>query len=314
MTSHAPFEPKPIISNYRKGILMAILTAALWGGSGPFVKLISAEGLHQVTVMMFRACFVVLAVGPWLALRRGTDALRVSGRMLAAYALLGLLTIVCMATGYMLSCVYLTVPQAVILHYTFPLLTIAGDCLITKERPTLLQVVGAVLILVGLYVGFAMGEGLGTISVIGAIWGTISVIGFAAQNLMTRSLLKSGKRDPMVQLFYVNLFGGIMLLAGKSALLGWDDLGLITPRVALLMVYPVAVTGLIGFALLFSSMKYIPATLASLLCSLEVVSSLAAMPLLLGSLPTRQETAGALIILFAVIVSTVRRKAKVSSS
>lgn len=302
-----------MISGYRKGILMASLTAILWGASGSFVKLISAEGLHQVTVIIFRTCFIVLTVGPWLALRRGTDALRASGRMLAAYALLGFLTIVCMTTGYMLSCVYLTVPQAVILHYTFPLLAIAGDCFITHERPTLLQGAAAVLILVGLYVGFAMGEGLGTVSVIGAVWGMISVIGFAGQNLITRSLLKGGKRDPLVQLFYVNLFGGIMLLTIKTVLLGWNDLDLITPRVALLMVYPVVVTGLIGFALLFSSMKYIPATLASLVCSLEVVSTLAAMPLLLGSLPTMQEIVGALIILFAVVVSTVRRKAKASS-
>ena len=300
-----------MISNYRKGILMAALTAVVWGGSGPFAKIISANGLSQITVSVYRTWFVVVVVGLWLLWGRGPSAFRASRQTLVAYVAIGFLSIVCTGMGYMMSCVYLTVPQAVILHYTFPLLTIAGDCLLTKERPTLLQAAAGVLIVVGLYVGFAMGSGLGgleKISVLGAIWGTISVVGFSAQNLMTRSMLRDGGTDPIVQLFYANVFGGIMVVAGKSLFLGWGDLHLITPRIFLLMQYPAVMGGLIGFALLFTSMKYIPATLASLLCSLEVVSTLAAMPLLLGSFPTMQEAMGAAIILFAVAISTVRRR------
>lgn len=296
-----------MISDYRKGVLLAALTALLWGASAPFAKLIAEGGLSQITVMTIRAPIIAALLALWLVRGRGTDAIRVSRRMLVTYAAMGFLNVICTGTGYMMSCAYLTVPQAVILHYTFPLLTLAGDCLITKERPTPLQFAAAVLILIGLYVGFAMGQGLGAVSVIGTAWGLLSVFGFAGQNLLTRSILKGGKTDPIVQLFYVNLFGGVMLLAGKSALLGWDDLSLITPRIALFMIYSVVAAGLIGFALLFTSMKYIPATVASLVCSLEVVSTLAAMPLLLGSFPTMRETAGALIILSAVAVSTMRR-------
>ena len=294
-----------MISDYRKGILMATTTAILWGASGPFAKIISANGLDQVTVTVYRTCFIVTVLGLWLRRKRGGDAFLVPRNTLAAYGAMGFLSIVCTGMGYMMSCVYLTVPQAVILHYTFPLLTMAGDCLITKERPTLLQVGAGLLILVGLYVGFAMGQGLGEISLIGAAWGVISVLGFATQNLLTRSIMKGGRNDPLMQLFYANLFGGILVILGKSAFLGWADLRLITPRIMLLIQYPTIVAGLLGFALLFTSMKYIPATLASLLCSLEVVSTLAAMPLLLGSLPTMQEVVGAMIILFAVAMSTI---------
>lgn len=297
------------ISDYRKGILMATATAILWGASGSFVKLISADGLSQITVAVYRTWFIVAVIGLWLRYKRGAEAFHVSRRTMAAYVSMGFLTIICTGTGYMMSCVYLTVPQAVILHYTFPLLTLIGDCVITRERPTVLQALAAVLIIVGLYVGFAMGNELGAVSVAGVVWGVLSVFGFAGQNLLSRSILKGGKTDPIVQLFYANLFGGIMVTLGKSAFIGWGDLHLITPRVLLLMQYPTLVAGIIGFALLFTSMKYIPATLASLLCSLEVVSTLALMPLLLGSTPTLQEVAGALIILFAVAISTVRKKA-----
>lgn len=297
-----------MINEYRRGLLMATVTAVIWGATGPIAKIISTDGLSQITVAVYRTIFIVLAVGSWLYFRKGAGCFRVSRNMMAGYVVMGFLSIVCTGTGYMMSCVYLPVPQAVILHYTFPLLTIAGDYFITKEKPTLVQLIGAILIIVGLYVGFAMGHGLGDLSVIGLVWGTVSVFGFAGQNLLTRVLVKDGRSDPIVQLFYMSLFGGIMVTIGKSLFLGWDDLHLITPRIFALMQYPTIMSGLLGFALLYSSMQYIPATMASLLCSLEVVSTLAAMPLLLGVWPTMQETAGALIILFAVGISAIGKR------
>lgn len=298
-----------MVTNYQKGLLMALGTALFWGASSSVAKLISAQGVHQLTVMVYRAIFVFFVVGAWILHRRGREAFRLSGRLCAIYAVLGFLTLVCMAGGYMMSCVYLSVPQAVILHFTFPIPTILGDIFITRERPTPIQIAASLLIVLGLYVGFAMDGGLGTLSFVGLAWGLLSVFGFAAQTLTTRYIVKGGKTDPIVQLFYTHVFGGIMVFIGKSLFFGWSDLSAITPIAFALMQYPATMGGMFAFALLFSSMKYIPATTASLVCTLEIVLALAMMPLLLGELPTPHETAGSLIILFAVAISTLRKKA-----
>lgn len=291
-----------------KGILLVTGTAAMWGAVASFARMITDRGLSQITLMGIRAPLVALVLFVFLYLRHGRGAISVSRRTLAIYAVLGLLTIVLNSTGYMQSCVLLTLPQAVILHYTFPLVTMLGDIFITKERPTLIHFASGVLILIGLYVGFASGGEFGSVDIMGVFWGLLSVFGFSAQTIMTRTMMRGGSSDPIVQLFYTNLFGGAMMVAGITATVGWADVSAIDAEVAALMTYPIFVNGLIGFVFLYAALKYIPATLASLVCSLEVVSTLVTMPLILGVAPTMREVIGSAIVLVAVALSAVKRE------
>lgn len=296
-------------ANYWRGVGLALTTALLWGASAAITKIISADGLSPLSVMAYRCVFITIALGAWLGAKRGSRALRPSRRTLGVYAVLGFLSIVCMASGFMVSCVYLTVPQAVILHYAFPLLTILGDAYLTRERPRAIQVAAALLILAGIYIGFDMGgAGFAGISAVGFAWGTVSVLGFAGQALLTRAVSKGGASDPLAQVFFVHLFGGIMLILGKSALAGWGDLAGLSSRVFALMQYPAIASGLLGFACLFASLRYISATTMSLICSLEIVVALAVTPLLLGGNSTIQELGGSAVIMIAVACSTLGRR------
>ena len=295
-----------MIANYWRGVGLALTTALFWGASAPITKIISADGLSPLSVMVYRCILISIVLGGWLCAKKGARALLLSRRMLRIYVVLGFTTIVCMGGGYMVSCAYLTVPQAVILHYTFPLLTLMGDTWIMHERPRFVQVAAAILILVGVYVGFDMGgTGLVGISVSGVGWGVISVFGFAGQALMTRAVARDGTADPIVQVFFVHLFGGIMLLIGKSVLMGWGDIAGVTPRIFALMHYMVFASGLLAFICLFASLKYISATAMSLICSLEIVIALSVTPLLLGRGSTVQEWIGSAIIMIAVACSTL---------
>ena len=298
-----------MIANYWRGVGMALTTALFWGASAPITKILSADGLSPLSVMVYRCILISIVLGGWLCAKKGSQALFPSGRMLGIYVALGFLTIVCMGSGYMVSCVYLTVPQAVILHYTFPLLTLVGDAWIMRERPRFIQVAAAILILVGVYVGFDMGGvGLAGISVVGVVWGVISVLGFTGQALLTRIVAKGGAADPIAQVFFVHLFGGIILLIGKSALMGWSDLAGVSTHIFALMQYPAFASGLLAFLCLFASLKYISATAMSLICSLEIVFALAVTPYLLGGSSSAQELIGSAIILVAVVGSTLGKR------
>lgn len=287
---------------------MSVGTALAWGFSGAFVKLILIDGVSQMTVMAIRTLTTSLVLCPWLLFTRGASSIAVGRRTLGYFALIGLLGVVCAATMYLISCEYLTVAQAVILHYTAPMVNMFGDCFITKERPTRLQIIAVFLIIIGLYAGFAGGGGLGPISWIGVFFGTISVFGSAAQNLLTRTYVKRGRVDPVVQLFWSNVFGFMMLAVGITFTRGWGDVANITTHTAALMLYPVFCSSMLGFGFLYCAMRYLPATLVSLICSLEVLVTLAGIPLILGTLPTMQETIGSVIILVAVAMSTIRKK------
>ena len=294
------------MSDYRRGLLMALGTALLWGAMSPIAKIVSSEGLNQFSSLVYRALVVTVSVATLLFFRRETGRLRISGRLCRIYGSLGVVGFLLAAGGFLASCVYLTVPQAITLHYAFPLVTMIGDVFVTKERPGGRQVFGGFLLLFGLYVGFLwQGGALAGISIPGLVWGTLSVLGLAAQNVITRRMVRDGESNPIVQLFYTHLFGGLILLVGKSLLMGWGDLSGLSPRIFLWIQYPAFGAGLLGFGLLFSSLRYIPATTASMICGLEIVIAIAVMPLLLGAVPTPHEVAGAMIVFVAVVVSAI---------
>jgi|GEM_PF-797111 len=299
------------MSLYMRGVLMATLTAVLFGAMSSVAKIISADGLSQLTVMAYRAIFVVLALSVGFTVTGRKHLFRISRQMAPRYAALGFFSLVCAAGGFMMSCMYLSVPHAVILHYTFPLSTMALAFFISREIPSLLEVLAAILILVGMYIGFAAGkESLEPLSVPGVVWGVVSVFGFSAQMLLSRTMSRAGKSDPVTQLFYVNLFGGLIVIIGKSVFWGWGDLSGLSWEVFAWMQYPAIGGSLCAFWLLFASLRYISPTTVSLICTLEIVMALAAMPLLLGSTPTAQEAVGALIIMAAVIGSTLFKRPK----
>ena len=284
------------------GVLMAIGTAFAWSGAGAFAKLIAAGGVSQVTVVCYRAFFAAVAVWIFLLWRNGACFFRCTKIELAQYAALGVFTVLFNMTGYMMSCVYLSVPQVLMVSYTYPIITMAGSALINGERPSVLQVLSGFLVLFGLYVGFGMGAvDFCDISLVGVAWAMISVVGLCGNALLSRKI--SSKSDPLKQLFYAQLIGAVALTVIRSATVGWGDVANFTPRLFLYLQYPSVVSSLIGYGLLFSSLKYISAPLASMICTMEIVFAAALTTLIIHEVPPQNELIGSAVIAFAVIFS-----------
>lgn len=298
-----------MLNNYWHGILMVVCTALFWGGMSPTAKVITSAGLSQITVVAYRSVFIVVVMGLFLYLKYGKDKFFVSGRILKMYFFLGILSVAINATGFLMSCSYLSVPKALILHYTFPLVTMAGARFITNEKPSLVQLLAGFMILLGLYVGFVLGgSDDDPASTAGILWGAASVIGFSGQTLLSRSMGKDENADPMLQLFFSSFFGGAVLILLNSVFRGWPDLVVMTPRLFLIIQYPAFFAGLLAFGFLFSALKYIPASTASLVCSLEIVFALMLAPIIIKQLPSFYEIIGALIVLTAVATSMLLGK------
>ena len=285
-----------------RGVLMALGTALAWGGTGSFAKLIAAGGVSQLTVVCYRGFFAAVVVGLFLLARRGSRFFRCTRAELAQYAALGVFTVLFNATGYMMSCVYLSVPQVLMLNYTFPIVTMAGSALINGERPAPLQVLSGFLVLAGLYVGFAAGSvDLRSISLAGVAWSMLSVAGLSGNALLSRRI--SGQSEPLKQLFYSHLLGALMLAAIRTCAEGWPDLANMTPRIFLYMQYPATFAALVGYGLLFSALRRISASLASMICTMEIVFAAALTPLIIGEVPPLHELAGCAVIAGAVLLS-----------
>lgn len=295
-------------NRYWFGISLAVVTALVWGGTSVFAKLVCAAGVSQVTAMSYRAVAISLLAGGWLYARHGSAPFRQPRELAVSYFLMGLFTVAMNSTSFTLSCNYLSVAQVLILHYTFPLLVMAGSVWVTREPPAAAQVAAAVLILVGLYVGFMLGRGgFAGVSWRGVCWGLLSVAGVTAQTLLSRRLFNQGRRtDPLTQLFYAHFWGGVIIITVNSLFGSWSDVPHITLRGFLLMQYPMLGSGLVGVGLYFASLKYISAAAASLLTALEIVFAQLLAVLLLHQAPSLYEMAGSAIILAAVACSTLK--------
>ena len=296
-------------SDYTRGVMLSFGTALMWGAMSPIAKFMGTKGVDMSSVMCYRTTAIVVVLGLYFTLRRGFSWLNVGKKLFYSYMLLGMLTIVLNATGFMFSCVYLTVPQALMIHYAFPLCTVIGSYFLTKEPPSRMQILASIMIIVGLWIGF-YGDSNTTegISTIGVICGTLSVIGLAGQTLVTRKVMLDTDSDPLIQLFYVHLFGGIVIVIGKSLLLGWADLAVIDLPVFALMQYHTFCAGLLGFGFMFAALKYVSASLVSLICTLELVFGVIIASLTLGLYPTMGEVIGCAIILASVAAATVPKK------
>lgn len=296
-------------NNYMRGALMALGTAMFWGGMGPLSKYVGSQGVSMMSVLCYRAVLIVIIMPAWLFHSDGPSWYKIPRELARTYVLLGFLTVVLNACGFMMSCVYLSVPQALMIHYTFPLCTMAGAYFITRERPSKIQVAAGFMIIAGLYIGFAGGMAAApSVSAAGVAWGIASLAGLSGQTLISRRILKGGATNPMIQLFFVHLFGGAMLIAGKSFLMGWGDLACVNLPVVLLMQYSALGAGLLGFGFMFSALKLIPASMVSLICTLELVFALTITPLTLGLYPTVHELAGCAVIMTAVAAAALQKK------
>lgn len=295
------------ISDRAKGISMAISAAMLWGLGASMIRQISASGVSQAVQIAARALIIAMLLGAYLVLKGGASALRVSGRTMRAYLAISFWSIILNMGGYTVAVSYMTLPQAVLIHYAFPLVTMTYELITAKDRPSAGQMICGAMIIVGLAVAFASRGSFEEISMIGLIGAVASVFGCAGQNIMTRSMHERPDSSTMKQMFWTHLFGGIILALLVTPTIGWGDISALTPRVMLMMLYPILVNGIAAFGLAFSALKYIPAGLMGIILSFEIVTTLAFMTMLSGVLPSLREAAGGAIIMAAIAISARSR-------
>lgn len=286
---------------------MTLIAAVCWGVMSPIAKVLSGAGISLMSVMAFRALFVVATVGPYIYLTKGFVVFRPDRGMLCFYLLSGILSVVFSGGGFLMSLKYLSVPEALILHYTFPLVTLLGSLYITHEKPGFLQVLSGFLIIAGVYLGMVGGEKtFSGLSVPGLMWGSLAIIGISGQALVARRVCRGQETDQLVLLFFAHLLGGTILAIGKSAIIGWEDILNFTCPLFSLMVFQSFCGSLLAYGLFYTALKYLPAATVSLLCTLEIVVAVGLTSLLLKQPPSMQEIIGCTVIIIAIVCATVR--------
>lgn len=284
------------MTDVRKGILYALLTALLWSTLGFALKLaVSRIGSFAVTVYMIGSSAVVLLV--YLIV------IGKAGRIVAAWRRMPLFFIYTGLTGlglhqilYMTGYSLLPASQVIIIHYLWPLTMVAMSAVIFRERVKALSVLFVVMGFCGLYVAVAKGTLLDIDLNRGVI---ITFLGSACWALFS-VLIKHRQFDVDVGTFLFHVFGLVFLAALSPAYELTIDL---TPGEVLGLIYLGVFPTAIAYILWNRALRLAPTSLCSNIVLLMPVLSLIWIRLILREDLTVYQLAGFAMILASVFLN-----------
>jgi drug/metabolite transporter (DMT)-like permease len=293
------------MSTHWVGVFAALITGASWGVVGPFGRLLALRGADMVTVVILRTFLTAAILFAWLFLRE-RQALRISFRDSLPLLFYAVLAVPLTSTGFLYSLKYLTVPAALIIHYTFPLATLLGGLWITREKPTTLQYLAAFLVILGVWTGiFASDASDVGFSLLGVFWGVVAVIGLSGQFILGRALISKKRFSGVPLLLYSNVFGGLFMVVIKHFLSGWSDLALLESLDWYSIVIMSVVGSVLGHGAYCFSLRFISAATASHLCTVEILTGIALAGFMNHEIPTLREINGSLLILLAIFLAAL---------
>lgn len=291
--------------SHRKGLFAVAFAGLLWALLAPAGKMLIQDGVEAPTIAFFRVLTVLLLTGPFLFLFR-RRAFRVTPSQLGFLFLYGGVGVAASYVGYLMSLHWLSVPFALLLHYTFPIMTLLGASLITGERPLRGQLFAALFILSGVGLPMIGSDSAlsGCFSLPGLLWGLLAALAMAMQSLFGRLAGKGGASFSTETLFfYAHLFAGIVLGLGKTVGQGWSDLALVGGRQWLLIAALGVFGSLLPYAVFYFGLRHVDASTASLAATVEIVGGVALTALVLGQIPQETEVWGCLAIIVGLVLN-----------
>ena len=268
----------------------------------------SLKTIDPLILSQSRAALSLAVLLPVLLARRGASALRVPGRDLVRFFLLGILGIAASNYLYYLAIQRTNVATAIILQYTAPvwvlLYTVARGA--QGRRPSLRRIAAVGLAVVGcaLAVGF-VGSGGFRMDVVGVTAALLAAFSFAFYNVGGHSVL--ARYDRWKVLLWVLVAASTFWMFVNppwkvvAAHYGWQPWGFMLVFSLLSVLGP--------FSCYFAGLQHLEPTRAIVASCLEPVFSIVLAALVLGELLRPMQTVGIVLVLVAIVLIQLPERA-----
>ena len=288
--------------------------ALLWGiaatlGRAAFTgRLLPGGALRAIDPLILsqsRATLSLAVLLPVLLLRRGPAALRVPGRDLVRFFLLGILGVAASNYLYYLAIQRTNVATAIILQYTAPVWVLLYTVLRGAQRPSLRRTASVGLAVAGcaLAVGF-VGTGL-RLDALGVTAATLAAFSFAFYNLAGHSVL--ARYDRWKVLLWVLLATSTFWIFVNppwkvvAAHFGREQWGFMLAFSLLSVLAP--------FSCYFAGLQHLEPTRAVVASCLEPVFSIVIAAIALGELLRPLQMVGIVLVLVAIVLIQLPERA-----
>lgn len=302
-------------SSLSSGYLIALVATILWSTTGPFISYLNKTyGLPSLVLAFWRDLFVSfgMLVGLFLFSQARFHLERVHWGFMIFYGL----TLAIFNSMWTFSVQYNGAAVATVLAFSSPAMTAILSYIVFKEKIGWIKIISILLSLVGMvFVSGAHDPAIWRLNAAGIIFGLLTGLFFAIYNLEGKHA-SDERIDSWTALlysfasatFFLLLFNlGMDLFSSKPAFGEMLWLGNSVSGWGILFFLGVAPT-LGGFGLYTMSMRFIPATSANLVATLEPAFTAIWAYLFLSEMLTGVQLLGGLLILAGVVLLRVSER------
>jgi drug/metabolite transporter, DME family len=281
----------------------AAFTGRVLLGGGPFRSL---GNINPLIISQSRATLSLIVLLPLLIVRRGASALKVPGRDLLQFLLLGVLGVAASNYLYYLAIQRTNVATAIILQYTAPVWVLVYTAARARQIPSWSRsaAVGVAVIGCALAVGL-MGFGRVRLDPIGVTAALLAAFSFAFYNVGGHKVL--ARYDRWKVLLWVLIGTAAFWIVVNPP---WKVVAAHYDRAqwAFMAVFSL-VSVLLPFSCYFAGLQHLEPTRAIVASCLEPVFSILLAALVLGELLRPMQTAGIVLVLVAIVLIQLPEKA-----
>ena len=193
-------------------LLLPVISGAMWGSTGPFVRVIQDFGFNQATVVSSKMILttLILFLGMFLFNR---ELLKIKIKDLWLFIAAGIIGMLCLNLGYNQAIDQLTLSLAAVLLSLSPIFVMFLARIFLKEKITKKKLIGTFFAIVGctLVSGVLEGNSAGAASFWGVVLGVSAAVSYAAYTMFSKVLMDKGYNVFTVT-FYATLSAAIVLL------------------------------------------------------------------------------------------------------
>ena len=278
---------------------MAVLSAVCYGAALPLSRLAYDHGSNPLTILTLRFFAIAVIMSVWLYLTR--TSLAVSTRGFLAGALVG----VCFVTvsgGTLMSVNYIPVNLAVLVFYTYPMVTLLIVSAMERRRPGGAELAAVTLAFVG--VGLAMQVSFEKLNGIGIAFAALAAAG------ATTTFIAAARALPELGTRLMSWYAcGVAFVGGAALTLAFNAVALPDTAFGVALIGGIIAIFTVAVLSMFVAVRNVGPVRASTLLCLEPVTAIFVAVLVLGERLEAGQWAGAALVAAAMLIAGRRSAA-----
>lgn len=288
--------------------LMPIISGAMWGSAGIFVRKLTELGMNSYTVVSVRVVLAVLILAVWLGIY-DKNLLKIKLKDIWIFVAGGVVGMFGLNICYNFAISELSLSLAAVLLSLSPVFVLFMAAILFKEKITSKKVICMTIAIAGCVLASGVLESASTMrwSVKGIIVGTIGAFFYGLYGIISKTAMERGYHA-----FTTTFYCLFMVMLVVIPLTDWKlvtDVVIANPfKMSVFLVIHSLCTSVLPYILYTFSIRYIDAGMASILASGEPVAAMIFGVIFFSEIPTVLSVVGIVLVIVALALLSMPEK------